>query len=119
MGRSLFGEVDNFVEFLELVSETYSFIVMPLSVMDFQYVQDLLLDKAGVVVDGEQQPAVEARIKECAKAFGFDSDQVFVSTFVRVITAGFTANSSKRWSTRRQVSFVISLSSSSLRTRQS
>ena len=26
------------------------------------------LDKAGVVVDGEQQPAVEARIK-CAKAF--------------------------------------------------
>ena len=35
---------------------------MPLSVMDFQYVQDLLLDKAGVVVDGEQQPAVEARI---------------------------------------------------------
>ena len=80
MGRSLFlGEADNFVEFLELVSETsYSFIVMPLSVMDFQYVQDLLLDKAGVVVDGEQQPAVEARIKECAKAFGFDSDQVFV-----------------------------------------
>ena len=46
--------------------------------MDFQYVQDLLLDKAGVVVDSEQQPAVEARIKECAKAFGFDSDQVFV-----------------------------------------
>ena len=80
MGRSLFlGEADNFVEFLELVSETsYSFIVMPLSVMDFQYVQDLLLDKAGVVVE-EQQPAVEARIKECAKAFGFDSDQVFVA----------------------------------------
>jgi len=51
---------------------------MPLSVLDFQYVQDLLLDKAGVVVDSEQQPAVEARIKECAKAFGFDSDQVFV-----------------------------------------
>lgn len=51
---------------------------MPLSVLDFQYVQDLLLDKAGVIVDSEQQPAVEARIKECAKAFGFDSDQVFV-----------------------------------------
>ena len=51
---------------------------MTLSTMEMQFVTQLVLERAGVVLDDEKRDFVETRVRDCARKFNFESGQILV-----------------------------------------
>ena len=51
---------------------------MTLSTMEMQFVTQLVLERAGVVLDDDKRDFVETRVRDCARKFNFESGQILV-----------------------------------------